>query len=162
MKIGIGFDLHRFTEGRKLMLGGVEIPYVKGLEGHSDADVLVHAICDAILGAIGEGDIGKHFPDTDPKYRDISSIGLLQEVKKIAKEKRFSIGNVDTILVMDEPKIEPFRKDMKEIIAKALSVGPGQVNIKATTSEGVGTIGRGEAVAAHAIVLLATEKRARR
>lgn len=161
MKIGMGFDLHRFAEGRKLVLGGVTIPYVKGLEGHSDADVLVHAVCDAILGAIGQDDIGKHFPDNDPRYRDISSLGLLVEVKNIATRKKFSIGNVDATLIMDEPKIEPFRKDMREAIAKALSVKPAQVNIKASTSEGVGAIGRGEAVAAHAVVLLAEEKRAR-
>jgi len=161
MKIGIGFDLHRFADGRKLVLGGVNIPYIKGLEGHSDADTLIHAICDAILGAIGEDDIGKHFPDEDPKYRDISSVGLLKEVKDIAAEKNYFIGNVDTTLIMDEPKIDPFRKEMKETIAKALSLNSSQVNVKATTSEGVGTIGRGEAVAAYAVVLLAEEKRSK-
>lgn len=161
MKIGMGFDLHRFAEGRKLVLGGVVIPYVKGLEGHSDADALVHAICDAILGAIGEDDIGKHFPDTDPKYRDISSLGLLKEVKDIAFHRNFSIGNVDATIVADDPKIDPFRRDMRKAIAGALNISTTQVNIKATTSEGVGTIGRGEAIAAHAVVLLAVEKRSK-
>jgi len=154
MKIGIGFDLHRFSEGRKLVLGGVEIPYMMGLEGHSDADVLIHAICDAILGAVGEDDIGKHFPDSDPKYRDISSMGLLKEVKDIANKRKLSIGNVDTVVIMDEPKIEIFRQNMKKNISEALNLAPSQVNVKATTSEGVGTIGRGEAVCAHAVVLL--------
>ena len=161
MKIGIGFDIHRFTEGRKLILGGVQIPYIRGLEGHSDADVLVHAICDAILGAIGENDIGKHFPDKDPKYRNISSLELLREVNSIVSRKKFSVGNVDSIIIMDDPKIEPFRKDMRGKISLVLDIKPEQVNIKATTSEGVGAIGRGEAVAAHAVVLLAEEKRAK-
>jgi len=158
MKIGIGFDLHRFSEGRKLVLGGVEIPYMMGLEGHSDADVLIHAICDAILGAVGEDDIGKHFPDSDPKYRDISSMGLLKEVKDIANKRKLSIGNVDTVVIMDEPKIEIFRQNMKKNISEALNLAPSQVNVKATTSEGVGTIGRGEAVCAHAVVLLEDKK----
>ena len=159
MKIGMGFDLHRFADDRKLVLGGVNIPYVRGLQGHSDADVLVHAICDAVLGAIGSDDIGKHFPDTDDKYRDISSIGLLREVSAIVRGKKYAVGNVDSTVILDEPKIEPFRSEMKESIAKALGIKSEQVNVKATTSEGVGTIGRGEAIAAYAVVLLAEEKR---
>jgi len=161
MRIGMGYDLHRFSDARKLILGGIEIPYVKGLEGHSDADVLVHAICDAILGALAENDIGKHFPDKDPKYRNISSMNLLKEVVSIVSDRNFSVGNVDATLIMDEPKIEPFRERMQKSISESLSITTSQVNIKATTSEGVGTIGRGEAAAAYAIVLLAEEKRKR-
>lgn len=161
MRIGMGYDLHRFSDSRKLILGGIEIPYVKGLEGHSDADVLVHAICDAILGALAENDIGRHFPDKDPKYRNISSMNLLKEVVSIVSDRNFSVGNVDATLIMDEPKIEPFRGRMQKSIAESLSITTSQVNIKATTSEGVGTIGRGEAAAAYAVVLLAEEKRKR-
>ena len=154
MRIGIGYDIHRITEGRKLVLGGVEIPYVKGLEGHSDADVLLHAICDAMLGAVGEGDIGRHFSDKDPKYKNISSILLLERVSEIVSSKKFKVHNIDTVLIADEPKIEPFKEMMKDAIKQVINVDRGQINIKATTSEGVGTIGRGEAMAAHAVVLL--------
>ena len=154
MKIGIGYDIHRITEGRRLVLGGVEIPYIKGLEGHSDADVLLHAICDALLGAVGEGDIGRHFSDKDPKYKNISSLLLLERVCEIVTNKRLKVHNLDTVLIADEPKIEPFKENMKDKIKEVLKVSKEQVNIKATTSEGVGTIGRGEAMAAHAVVLL--------
>ncbi|MEE8359880.1 MAG: 2-C-methyl-D-erythritol 2,4-cyclodiphosphate synthase [Candidatus Omnitrophota bacterium] len=157
MRIGIGYDIHRITEGRKLVLGGVEIPYIKGLEGHSDADVLLHAICDALLGAAGEGDIGRHFSDKDPKYKNISSLLLLERVCEIVADKRFKVHNVDTVLIADEPKIEPFKENMKDKIKEVLKVSKEQINIKATTSEGVGTIGRGEAMAAHAVVLLEEE-----
>lgn len=156
MKIGIGYDIHRFTEGRRLVLGGVEIPYVKGLEGHSDADVLLHAICDAILGALGEGDIGKHFPDTNPAYENISSLILLKRVSEIGANKNFRILNIDTVLIADEPKIDPFRDAMRVNISKVLEIEKDSVNIKATTSEGVGPIGR-EAIAAKAIVLVKKE-----
>lgn len=154
MKIGIGYDIHRTAEGRKLILGGVEIPYLKGLEGHSDADALLHAICDAILGALGQGDIGKHFPDTDPKYENISSLLLLKRVWEIASEKKHKVHNIDTVLIADEPKIEPFKEAMKDNISRTLKLDKDRINIKATTSEGVGTIGRGEAIAAQAVVLL--------
>ena len=157
MKIGIGYDIHRITEGRRLVLGGVEIPYVKGLEGNSDADVFLHAICDAILGALGAGDIGKHFPDTDPKYANISSLLLLKDVGDKAATQNFKIRNIDTVLIADEPKIGPFKDAMRNNISRTLNIDQDQVSIKATTSEGVGTIGRGEAMAAQAIVLL--EKR---
>lgn len=158
MKIGIGYDIHRTQEGRRLVLGGVDIPYVKGLVGHSDADVILHAICDAMLGALGEGDIGKHFPDTDPGYEDVSSLLLLKRVWEKAESKNFKVHNIDTVLIADEPKIDPFKETMKDNISRVLKIEKGQVNIKATTSEGVGAIGRGEAMAAHAVVLLTEEK----
>ncbi len=154
MKIGMGYDIHRIAEGRRLILGGVEIPYLRGLEGHSDADVLLHAVCDAMLGAIGESDIGKHFPNTDPEYKNISSLLLLKRVWKLVSARRFKVSNIDTVLIAEEPKIEPFKERMKDNIRNALKISRDQVNIKATTSEGVGTIGRGEAMAAHAVVLL--------
>ena len=154
MRIGIGYDLHRVADGRKLILGGVEVPYKKGLEGHSDADVLVHAVCDAILGALGEGDIGKLFPDTDPKYANISSLILLKQVRELAHSKKFNVSNIDTVLIADQPKIAPFKDAMKENIARVLKIEGKRVNIKATTNEGVGTIGRCEAIAAQAVVLL--------
>lgn len=159
MRVGIGYDIHRFTEGRRLVLGGAEIPYIKGLIGHSDADVLLHAVCDAMLGAAGEGDIGRHFPDTDPKYENISSLLLLKRVWEIISSKRFKVHNVDTILIADEPKIEPFRETMKDNISRVIKIEKEKINIKATTSEGVGAIGRGEAIAAHAIVLLENQRK---
>ena len=154
MKIGIGYDIHRTADGRKLILGGVEIPYVKGLEGHSDADVLLHALCDAILGALGEDDIGKHFPDTDPNYKNVSSLVLLKRVWDLATDKKYMVNNVDTVLIADEPKVNPFKETMREKISNVLKIDKDRISIKATTSEGVGTIGRGEAIAAQAIVLL--------
>lgn len=154
MKIGIGYDIHRTAEGRKLVLGGVEIPYVKGLEGHSDADALLHAICDAMLGALGEGDIGKHFPDTDPNLKDISSLILLKRVWEIVLKKKYKVSNIDAVLIAEHPRIDPFKNSMRENISQALGIDKNCVNIKATTSEGVGTIGRGEAIAAQAIILL--------
>lgn len=158
MKIGIGYDIHRTAEGRRLVLGGVEIPYVKGLIGHSDADVLLHAVCDAMLGALGEGDIGKHFPDTDPHYVDISSLILLKRVWEKVSEKKYRVHNIDTVLIAEEPKIEPFSEAMRDNISNVLKINKDQINIKATTGEKVGTIGRGEAIAAHAIVLLEKNK----
>lgn len=152
----MGYDIHRTAEGRKLVLGGVEISYLKGLEGHSDADVLLHAICDAVLGAIGEGDIGRHFPNTDSKYKDISSLLLLKHVWGMASSRKFKVKNIDTVLIADEPKIEPFKDKMIDNISQVLNVKKDLINIKATTSEGVGTIGRGEAMAAYAVVLLGT------
>ena len=152
MRVGLGYDIHRLVEGRKLMLGGVEIPYIKGLEGYSDADVLLHAICDAILGAIGKGDIGIHFPDTDPAFKDIPSIELLDEVKETLKTSGYKIINIDSTLILEEPKLGPFKNKMKQIISRLLGVAEDMINIKATTQEGVGSIGRGEAIAAYAIV----------
>ncbi len=153
-KMGIGYDIHRTAEGRKLILGGMEIPYIKGLEGHSDADVLLHAVCDAMLGAAGEEDIGNLFPTTDSKYENISSLILLKRVWEIISQKRFKIINIDTVLIADEPKVNPFKESMRSNIARALNIDKSMVSIKATTSEGVGTIGRGEAMAAQAVILL--------
>lgn len=152
MRVGLGYDIHRLVEGRKLILGGVEIPYIKGLEGYSDADVLLHAICDAILGAIGKGDIGIHFPDTDPAFKDIPSVELLDEVKETVKTSGYKIINVDSTLILEEPKLGPFKDKMKQIISHLLGVAEDMINIKATTQEGVGSIGRGEAIAAYAVV----------
>ncbi|HEX7373012.1 MAG TPA: 2-C-methyl-D-erythritol 2,4-cyclodiphosphate synthase [Thermodesulfobacteriota bacterium] len=154
MRIGFGYDVHPLVEGRTLILGGVEIPFVKGLEGHSDADVLLHAICDGILGALGEGDIGKHFPNTDPQFKGISSVQLLQAVAVKMAEKNFIIGNLDSTVVAERPKIGPFIPRMKEQIAGALKISPQRINITATTSEGLGFIGEGKGMAAYAVVLL--------
>jgi 2-C-methyl-D-erythritol 2,4-cyclodiphosphate synthase len=153
-RIGIGYDIHRLVEGRKLFLGGVEIPYIKGLLGHSDADSLLHAICDALLGAAAFGDIGEHFPDTDPKYQDISSIELLKIIAHLIREKGFKIGNIDTVVIAQEPVLFPFKKLMQERIAQALNIEQGFVSIKAKTNEGLGEIGRKEAIACYATVLL--------
>jgi len=154
MRVGIGYDIHRMVEERELILGGVVIPYIKGLMGHSDADVLLHAICDAILGAICEDDIGKHFPVSDKRYENISSLVLLKNVYDLALGKGLKINNVDTVLIAEEPKIMPFKEKMKDNITGVLKIKKDMVNIKATTNEGIGSIGRGEAIAAHAIVSL--------
>ena len=151
MRIGIGYDIHRLVEGRKLFLGGVEIPYIKGLEGYSDADVLLHAICDAILGAMGKDDIGIHFPNDDPKFKGISSLELLHKVAVLAEASGFKIINVDSTLILEEPKILPFKARMKKTLASVLGIDEDRLNIKATTQEGVGAIGRGEAIAAYAV-----------
>ncbi|HRZ67187.1 MAG TPA: 2-C-methyl-D-erythritol 2,4-cyclodiphosphate synthase [Candidatus Omnitrophota bacterium] len=151
MRAGLGYDIHRLVEGRKLFLGGVEIPYIKGLEGYSDADVLLHAICDAILGAMGKDDIGIHFPNNDPQYKGISSLELLHRVAELAAKEKFRIVNVDSTLIMEEPKIVPFKAKMRKTIASVLGIEELRVNVKATTQEGVGAIGRGEAIAAYAI-----------
>jgi 2-C-methyl-D-erythritol 2,4-cyclodiphosphate synthase len=154
MRIGFGYDVHPLVEGRKLILGGVEVPFEKGLEGHSDADVLLHAICDGILGALGEGDIGIHFPNTDPQFRGISSLRLLRAVAAKTAEKNFIIGNLDSTVVAESPRIGPLIPQMKEEIAGALGISPQQINIKATTCEGLGFIGEGKGMAAYAVVLL--------
>ncbi len=158
MRVGLGYDIHRLIEGRKLILGGVEIPYIKGLDGYSDADVLLHAICDAVLGAIGKGDIGVHFPNTDPAFKDISSAELLNKVNAVVKADGFRIKNIDSTLILEEPQLEPFKNKMKRIIAHSLGVSEDMINIKATTQEGVGSLGRGEAIAAYAIVALEEAK----
>jgi 2-C-methyl-D-erythritol 2,4-cyclodiphosphate synthase len=151
MRIGLGYDIHRLIDGRRLFLGGVEIPYIKGLEGYSDADVLLHAICDAILGAMGKEDIGVHFPNNDPKFKGISSLELLHKVAVLAETSHFRIINVDSTLILEEPKILPFKEKMKKTISSVLGIDEDRVNVKATTQEGVGAIGRGEAVAAYAV-----------
>ena len=154
MRIGQGYDVHRLTEGRKLILGGVEIPYEKGLLGHSDADVLTHSIMDAILGAAALGDIGKHFPDTDPKYKGISSISLLKEVGKLLKDNGFEIGNIDSTIIAQRPKMAPHIQQMRENIAEALNIELNQINVKATTEEGLGFTGEGKGISSQSICLL--------
>jgi 2-C-methyl-D-erythritol 2,4-cyclodiphosphate synthase len=154
MKIGLGFDVHAFKAGRKLILGGVEIGHHMGLVGHSDADVLVHALMDAILGACGLGDIGVHFPDSDEKYKDISSLLLLDEVRKKMEKKGLKVVNVDSILIMQKPNVSMYFNEMKKNIAQVLNIKQNIVNIKATTTEGLGFCGREEGIAAQCVVLL--------
>jgi len=154
MRIGNGYDVHRLVAGRKLILGGVDVPHTKGLLGHSDADVLLHALSDAILGAIGEGDIGRHFPDTDPAYKGADSIKLLRHVMALADAKGFRIGNVDTTIVAQRPKLASYIPQMRLNIARALSTEEERVNVKATTTEELGFAGRGEGIAAYAVALL--------
>ena len=154
MRIGMGYDVHRLTEDRKLIMGGVDIPYEKGLLGHSDADVLVHAIMDALLGASALGDIGKHFPDTDPAYKGISSIKLLKHVGELLKSNGFVIGNIDSTIIAQRPKMAPHIMQMRENIAAALNIDLNQINVKATTEEGLGFTGSGEGISSQAICLL--------
>ena len=154
MRIGIGYDIHRLVEERKLVLGGVEIPYVKGLIGYSDGDVVLHAIADALLGALALGDIGIHFPNTDPNYKDIASKEILKKVVEMVSSKKYIVNNVDTSVIAEEPKIYPFKDKMVGTIAGILGIERSRVNIKATTNEGVGAMGRGEAIAAFAVVTL--------
>ena len=154
MRIGQGFDVHQLVEGRKLIIGGVEIPYVKGLLGHSDADVLLHAICDALLGAAALGDIGRHFADSDAKYKNIDSRILLREVARMVTNEGFHVGNVDATIIAQAPKMAPHIGRMMENIATDLGVAMDVVNVKATTTEGLGYTGRGEGIAAQAVVLL--------
>ncbi|MFZ5799887.1 MAG: 2-C-methyl-D-erythritol 2,4-cyclodiphosphate synthase [Candidatus Omnitrophota bacterium] len=155
-KVGIGYDIHRLVEGRRLFLGGVEIPYIKGLYGHSDADSLLHAVCDGLLGALGKGDIGEHFPNTDEKYHNISSLKLLKEVFRLVKEAGFTVNNVDAVVIAEAPHISPFKSEMKTNIAAALEVKPACVNIKATTQEGTAPAGA-ESIAAYVVVSLRRE-----
>ncbi|WP_418752445.1 2-C-methyl-D-erythritol 2,4-cyclodiphosphate synthase [Frisingicoccus sp.] len=157
MRIGMGYDVHRLTENRKLILGGVEIPYEKGLLGHSDADVLLHAIMDALLGAAALGDIGKHFPDSDPAYKGISSILLLEHVRRLLEKEGMEIGNIDATVIAQRPKLAPYIMNMRENIAKALNIDIQQINVKATTEEGLGFTGEGLGIASNAICLV--EKR---
>ena len=154
MRIGMGYDVHRLVEDRKLILGGVEIAYEKGLLGHSDADVLVHAIMDALLGASALGDIGKHFPDTDPAYKGISSITLLKHVGELLRNNGFVIGNIDSTIIAQRPKMAPHIMQMRENIAAALNIELNQINVKATTEEGLGFTGSGEGISSQAICLL--------
>jgi 2-C-methyl-D-erythritol 2,4-cyclodiphosphate synthase len=154
IRIGQGFDVHQLTEGRKCIIGGVDIPYEKGLLGHSDADVLLHAVADAVLGALALGDIGKHFPDTDPAFKDADSVKLLQHVWGLAKERGYRLGNADCTIIAQQPKMAPYIPQMVERIARALEAEPEQVNVKATTSEKLGFTGRGEGIAAMAVVCL--------
>lgn len=154
MRIGIGYDVHTFKKGRKLILGGVQLDYAEGLDGHSDADVLVHAIMDSLLGAAGLPDIGVQFPDNDMAYKDISSIELLGRVGSIIKEAGYAVVNIDTVLILEKPKISAFREEMKKNIAGALKINKDCVGIKATTTEGLGFAGRGEGAAAQAVSVI--------
>ncbi|MBQ3067673.1 MAG: 2-C-methyl-D-erythritol 2,4-cyclodiphosphate synthase [Oscillospiraceae bacterium] len=154
MRIGHGYDVHRLVEGRKLILGGVNINYTKGLLGHSDADVLIHAIMDALLGATGLGDIGQHFPPSDDKFKDISSLNLLEQVTSLLKAQNFHIVNIDSTVILEEPKVSKYIQDMKTNIAKTLQCNVNLINIKATTEEGLGFTGAKEGIAAHAVVLI--------
>ncbi|GAK43087.1 2-C-methyl-D-erythritol 2,4-cyclodiphosphate synthase [Paenibacillus urinalis] len=154
IRVGQGFDVHQLVEGRPCIIGGVTIPYEKGLLGHSDADVLLHAISDAILGALGLGDIGKHFPDTDPVFKDADSLKLLERVWELAVERGYQLGNVDSTIIAQKPKMAPYIPQMAEIIAKALGAELSQVNVKATTTEQLGFAGRGEGIAAQSVVCL--------
>lgn len=154
MRVGMGYDVHRLTEGRKLIIGGVDIPFERGLLGHSDADVLLHAIMDALLGAAALGDIGKHFPDTSPEYEGVSSLELLKKVGKMISENNYVIENIDATIIAQKPKMLPYREQMVKNIAAALKIGEGQVNIKATTEEGLGFTGKGEGISSQAIASL--------
>jgi len=154
MRVGIGYDIHRLVKGRPLILGGVTIAYEKGLLGHSDADVLVHAICDALLGAAGLGDIGHHFPDTDPQFKDISSLKLLSKICHKLTEKKNHIINLDSIIFAEAPKLGSYRHEMQNTLEKEMNLAPNGVNIKATTTEGLGMIGKGQGIGAMCVALI--------
>lgn len=154
MRIGMGYDVHRLAEGRELIIGGVKIPYKLGLLGHSDADVLLHAVMDALLGAAALGDIGKHFPDTDPAYKGISSLRLLEKVGEMLEENHFLIENIDATIIAQAPKMRPYIDNMRENIAAALQIEASQVNVKATTEEGLGFTGAGEGISSQAVCML--------
>jgi 2-C-methyl-D-erythritol 2,4-cyclodiphosphate synthase len=153
-RTGIGYDLHRLAEGRKLILGGIEVPFHKGPVGHSDGDALAHAICDALLGAAGLGDIGAHFPDTDPKWKDVSSLRFLERVRDLLAEHQLRVSHMDAVVITEKPKLGPHFPAMREALAKSLGISTSAINLKAKTNEGVDAIGRGEAIAAQAIVTL--------
>ena len=159
LRIGNGYDVHRLVEGRKLILGGVEVPHSLGLDGHSDADALVHALCDALLGALGAGDIGAYFPDTDPQWKGISSLLLLKEVMRMCREKGFELANADTIMVAQKPKLAPHLPQMIKNMAATMNVESERINIKATTTEKLGFAGREEGIAAYAVALLVKNDR---
>ncbi|NLL30981.1 MAG: 2-C-methyl-D-erythritol 2,4-cyclodiphosphate synthase [Clostridiales bacterium] len=154
MRIGLGYDVHKLVDNRDLIIGGVNIPYEKGLLGHSDADVLLHAICDSILGAAALGDIGKHFPDTDERFKGASSLTLLKEVGILIKNKGYKVGNIDATIIAQKPKMLPYIENMRENIAKALEIDKDQINVKATTEEGLGFTGNGEGIKANSIAML--------
>jgi 2-C-methyl-D-erythritol 2,4-cyclodiphosphate synthase len=153
-RVGMGYDVHPFVTDRPLILGGITIPHLQGLAGHSDADCLVHAICDALLGAVAEGDIGRHFPDSDPEYKDVGSLLLLKRVVEMVTKKGFKITNIDATIVAQAPRLSPYRSQMEGKIAAHAGIDKERVNVKATSTEGLGFIGRGEGIAAYAVVLL--------
>ena len=155
-RCGIGYDLHRLAEGRKLIVGGVELAFEKGPVSHSDGDVLAHALCDALLGAAGLGDIGTHFPDTDPKWKGANSLLFLEHAKKLLDEKHFAIEHVDAVVITEKPKLGPYFPKMREILAKALAIPAAKIHLKAKTNEGVDAIGRGEAIAAYVVATLSS------
>lgn len=159
MRIGHGYDVHRLMEGRKLILGGVEVPHTLGLLGHSDADVLTHAVMDALLGAAALGDIGRHFPDTDPAYAGADSLKLLDHVVELLEEKGYQVGNVDATILAQKPKLAPYIEKMRDNLAARMKVEPDQVNVKATTEEKLGFTGAEEGVAAHAVALLSLKRK---
>jgi 2-C-methyl-D-erythritol 2,4-cyclodiphosphate synthase len=154
MRVGVGYDVHPLVSGRRLVLGGVEIPFEKGLDGHSDADVLVHAIIDALLGATGLGDIGIHFPSSDPRYKDISSVALLRQGMLLLRAEGWLVRNIDASIVAERPKLTPFIPEMRRIISEALGIGVEMVGVKSTTSKGLGFLGKGEGIAVHAVALV--------
>lgn len=153
MRVGIGYDSHKLVEGRKLILGGVEIPFAKGLLGHSDADVLCHAIMDSLIGAVGLGDIGKHFPDNDPQWKDVSSIQLLGQIVELMRFNGYEVSWVDSVIIAENPRLAPYIEDMKQVLSQS-GIPSGAMNIKAKTNEGMGFLGRGEGIAAYAMCLL--------
>ncbi|MDP2928686.1 MAG: 2-C-methyl-D-erythritol 2,4-cyclodiphosphate synthase [Candidatus Omnitrophota bacterium] len=155
MRVGIGYDIHRLVEERKLFLGGIEIPYIKGLISHTDGDVVLHAVADALLGAMALGDIGQYFPDSNPDYKNMPSGEILQRVTNLVAENKYAVNNIDIAIIAEEPKIYPFKDRMVETIANILGIDKSKVNVKATTNEGVGSIGRGDAIAAYAVAVLA-------
>ena len=151
MRVGIGYDVHTLVEGRRLVLGGVEVPFERGLAGHSDGDVLVHAVIDALLGAAGLGDIGTHFPSTDPQYKDISSITLLRQIGSLLQTQGWQVGNIDATIVAESPRLSPFVDQMRKRMGETLGIAPEQIGVKATTTESLGFAGRGEGIAAYAV-----------
>ena len=153
-RIGVGYDIHRLVEGRRLLLAGVEIPFEKGLLGHSDSDVLTHAVCDALLGAAAAGDIGTHFPDSDPRFAGAASLELLARVVELIKERGFKVANLDAVVLAERPRLAPYLQSMRERLAAVLQVEVGLVSVKAKTNEGLDAVGRGEAMAAHAVALI--------
>ena len=157
-RCGIGYDLHRLAEGRKLIVGGIELPFDKGPVGHSDGDVLAHALCDDLLGAAGLGDIGTHFPDTDPKWKGANSLLFLEHARKLLDEKGFTIEHIDAVVITEKPKLGPHFPKMREALAKALGIAPDRIHLKAKTNEGVDAIGRGEAIASHVVATLVRDK----
>ena len=153
-RCGIGYDLHRLVEGRKLIIGGIEVPFEKGPAGHSDGDVVAHAVCDALLGAAGLGDIGKHFPDTDPKWKGANSLLFLEHAQRLLNENKFAIEHIDVVVILERPKLGPHFPKMREALAKSLDVTAEKVHLKAKTNEGVDAVGRGEAIACHVVATL--------